>query len=62
MREPPVDEATQKSLMAWSYKKQEEMKKLDEADDDDYLNAPWADTSALKRSLQGTGNLGWRPK
>ena len=49
-------------MMAWSFKKQEEMKKLEVADDDAYLGAAWADSGALKRQLQGTGNVGFRPK
>jgi hypothetical protein len=82
-----VDEETQKQMMAYAYKKQEELKvgllfclegslgsvatqargafvslvvcgqRLEEADEDAYLNAPWADSSALKRQLQGTGNV-----
>ena len=43
-----------------SNKKQEEYKKLEEADDNSYLNAPWADSGALKRSMHGTGNIGFR--
>lgn len=33
--------------------------KLEEADDESYLNAAWADSSALKNKLQGTGNIGF---
>lgn len=62
VREPVVDAETQKQMMAYSYKKQEEWKKLEEADDDAYLNAPWADSGALKRSMHGTGGVSWRPK
>lgn len=61
-REPLVDEATQKLMMAEAYKKQEEMKKLAEADEDSYLNAAWANPGALKASLQGTGAIGWKPR
>lgn len=60
VREPVVDDATQKQMMAYAYKKQEEMKKLEEADDDSFMNSSWADPNALKRKLQGTGNIGFR--
>eukprot|EP00041_Stephanoeca_diplocostata_P024106 m.603452 g.603452 ORF g.603452 m.603452 type:complete len:292 (+) comp22453_c0_seq1:130-1005(+) len=59
VREPVVDDATQKAMMAFAYKKQEELKKLEEADDDSYLNAAWANPNALKGRLQGTGNIGF---
>jgi len=62
VREPVVDAQTQKAMMAHAYKKQEEFKKLEEANEDGYLNAAWADPNALKRSMHGTGNVGWRPK
>ena len=58
VREPAVDEKTQKEMMAYAFKKQQELKELEEADDDAYLNAAWADSGALKRQLQGTGNIG----
>lgn len=59
VREPVVDEKTQKEMMAYAFKKQEEMKKLEEADDDSYMNSSWADPTALKNRLQGTGNISW---
>ena len=40
-------------MMAHYFKRQEELKALAEADDDDYLHSAWADTKALKNSLQG---------
>lgn len=57
VREPAVSEDVQKEMMAYAYRKQEEMKKLEEADDDSYMNAGWADSSALKSRLNGTGNI-----
>lgn len=80
VREAAVDEQTQKEMMAYAYRKQEEWKvrymvahrswtytlvtaslfqKLEEADEDSYMNAAWADTNALKNRLQGTGNVGF---
>merc|ERR1712216_1079661 len=54
-REPGVSEEEKSAMMAFYFKKQEEMKALAEADDDDYLNSPWADSKQLQRSLRGTG-------
>lgn len=31
---------------------------MEEADDDGYMNQPWADSKALKRSMHGTGAIG----
>ncbi len=47
-------------MMAYAYKKQEELKKLQEADDDAYLNADWANPAALKSKLQGTSHISWK--
>lgn len=56
-REPLVSEDERKAMMAHYFKRQEELKKLAEADDDDYLHSQWADPTALKSSLQGfSGN------
>lgn len=43
-REPMIDGDTHKRMLAFYHKKQEEAKKLEEADDgDQYLNSSWAD-------------------
>jgi hypothetical protein len=42
------------------YKKEEEMKKLAEDNDDAYMNSSWADSKQLKNQLQGTGGVKWR--
>ena len=52
-REPCVSEDERKAMMAHYFKRQEELKALAEANDDDYLHSGWADTKALKSSLQG---------
>jgi hypothetical protein len=59
VREPVVDEATQKRMMAHAYKKQEEMKKLEESNDDGYMNAPWAENGSLKSKMHGMSNVGF---
>lgn len=56
-REPVVNEEERKAMMAHYFKRQEELKKLGEADDDDYLNSEWADTRQMKNGLQGLGNV-----
>ena len=56
-REPVVSEDERKAMMAHYFKRQEEMKALAEANDDDYLTSSWADPKALKKSLTGTGGL-----
>ena len=52
-REPIITEEDQRAMMAHYFKRQEELKKLAEADDDDYLNSEWADPKQMKRNLQG---------
>uniref|UniRef100_A0A3B1K8C0 Cilia and flagella associated protein 298 n=1 Tax=Astyanax mexicanus TaxID=7994 RepID=A0A3B1K8C0_ASTMX len=37
-------------------------KKLDEAEDDSYLQSEWSDRQALKRQFQGLSNIRWGPK
>eukprot|EP00128_Syssomonas_multiformis_P007851 Colp12_sorted_trinity150504_noHs@22095 len=61
-REPIVDEETQKQMMAYWHKKQEELKKLETDDDDAYMGSAWADPNALKRQFLGTGDVSWRPR
>lgn len=62
VREPRVDEATHKAMMAHYYKKQEDNKKLIEDDDDSYLDSEWANPKAMKSALVGGGRpIAWRP-
>jgi hypothetical protein len=56
-REPIVNEEERKAMMAHYFKKQEELKKLSEANDDDYLNSAWADPKEMKKGLQGLQNI-----
>jgi len=51
----------QEAMMAHYFKKKEEWKKLEEEDDDSYLASSWANPKAMKNSLNGTGNVSWRP-
>ncbi|CAG9325166.1 unnamed protein product [Blepharisma stoltei] len=59
-REPVVGAETQKNMIAFYHKKQEEAKKLMSVDEDEYLNSAWADPKNLKRQLNGTGDVRWR--
>ncbi|KAK2823397.1 hypothetical protein Q7C36_019997 [Tachysurus vachellii] len=61
-REPLMSEDQQKEMMLCSYRRQEELKKLEEADDDSYLQSEWSDQQALKRQFQGLANIKWGPR
>ncbi|EDO33865.1 predicted protein [Nematostella vectensis] len=60
-REQVFSEEERKHMMAHAYRKQEEMKKLENAEEDAYLNSAWADPNSLKRQFHGLGNFKWRP-
>jgi len=62
VREPLVDPDTQKQMIAWYHKKQEEEKKMLGVQEDEYLNSAWADPKALKKQLHGAGEINWRPR
>lgn len=55
-----VNEEERKAMMAHYFKRNEEMKRLAEAEDDDYLNSQWADSKEMKKKLQGLSNLTYR--
>lgn len=44
-------------MLSFYHKKQEEMKKLEVDDSDQYFNSKWADPKAMKAQLHGTGNI-----
>lgn len=56
-REPLVTEEERKAMMAYYFKRQEELKKLAEACEDDYLNSAWADPRGLKLSLHDLSDV-----
>jgi hypothetical protein len=60
-REPGVSEDERKAMMAHYFKKQEEMKRLAEADSEDYLTSSWANPQGMKDSMRGTGGISYRP-
>lgn len=60
-REPALTPEQQKALMAQEFKRRQEMKKLEEENDDSYLDSSWADSKQLHRSFQGLCNISWKP-
>ncbi|XP_059613575.1 cilia- and flagella-associated protein 298 isoform X2 [Phlebotomus argentipes] len=56
-REPAISEETRRELMLKAYRRQEELKKLEQDDDDEYLNSSWADSGSLKRQVHGLDNI-----
>jgi cilia- and flagella-associated protein 298 len=56
-REAAVSEDERKAMMAFYFKKQEELKKLADDDAEDYMTSSWADPKQLKNSLRGTNNI-----
>ncbi|XP_016766966.1 cilia- and flagella-associated protein 298 isoform X2 [Apis dorsata] len=60
-REPLMSEEERKQLMLHAYRRQEQLKKLEQDDDDQYLDSPWADGGSLKRHFQGLNNISWKP-
>lgn len=63
VREPAVDEETQKRMIAFYHKKQQEQKELEENNEDAYLNSQWANPQNLKNQLiGGPSNISWKPR
>ncbi|XP_023946810.2 cilia- and flagella-associated protein 298-A [Bicyclus anynana] len=60
-REPIMTEDDRKQLMLQAYRKQEEWKKLEQDDDDSYLDSKWADGQTMKRQFHGLNNISWKP-
>jgi len=58
VREPTVDADTQKAMLSFYHKKQEEQKKLEENEDDSYLHASWANSNSLKEHMSGVPATG----
>ncbi|XP_055549467.1 cilia- and flagella-associated protein 298-like isoform X2 [Wyeomyia smithii] len=56
-REPVISEAARKQLMLQAYRHQEELRKLEQDDDDQYLNSSWSDSRSLKRQVHGLDDV-----
>lgn len=61
-REPLVDQEAQIKMMSYYSKKQEDIKKLDQDNDDGYLESAWANPTGLKKDLQGISKVQWKFK
>ncbi|XP_077449065.1 cilia- and flagella-associated protein 298 [Stigmatopora argus] len=61
-REPLVTNEQHKQMMMHFYRRQEELKKLEEVDDDSYMDSDWSDRQVLKRQFQGLSNIKWGPR
>lgn len=60
-REPAVSEEDRRAMMAHYFKRQEELKKVAENDDDAFMHSTWANPRGLKQSLLGTSGVAFRP-
>ncbi|XP_033635637.1 cilia- and flagella-associated protein 298-like [Asterias rubens] len=58
-RERVFSEDEQKEMMAYAYRKQEELKKLETEATDSHLGSDWADTNSLKRQFHGLRDIKW---
>ena len=61
-REPLIDPDTQIKMMSYYSKKQEDVKKLEQDNEDVYLESAWANPSGLKKELQGISDVKWSMK
>ncbi|XP_055390208.1 cilia- and flagella-associated protein 298 [Condylostylus longicornis] len=59
-REPFMSEETKKMLMAESFRRQEQLKKLELDEDDSYLNSKWADNKSLQKHVHGLDDIKFR--
>jgi cilia- and flagella-associated protein 298 len=59
-REPVINEAERKQMMAHAYRRQEELKRLESDDDINYLNSSWSSGSSLKNQMQGINDIKFR--
>lgn len=61
LSEPVIDKETHTKMLGFYHKKQEEMKKLEEDNEDDYLNSVWANNQNLKNQLVNGGkDIKWK--
>jgi len=47
-------------MLSYYHKRQEEMKELEEDNEDSYLNSAWANTNSMKSAMHGTSNIKFR--
>ena len=47
-------------MLSFYHKKQEEQKKLEEDNEDAFMNSAWANPTAMKAQMHGTGPIKFR--
>jgi len=52
-----VTEDERKAMMAFYFKRQEELKRLADSCEDDYLTSSWADSKNLQKKLRGMATI-----
>eukprot|EP00656_Telonema_subtile_P011155 TRINITY_DN1548_c0_g1_i1.p1 TRINITY_DN1548_c0_g1~~TRINITY_DN1548_c0_g1_i1.p1 ORF type:complete len:286 (+),score=88.58 TRINITY_DN1548_c0_g1_i1:139-996(+) len=52
----------QEAMMKHYFHKKEEWKQMEDDEDDSYLTSAWANPKGMKNSLNGVGNVSWRPR
>ena len=62
MREPLIDKETHSKMLSYYYKKQEEQKKLENENEDSYLDSEWADPKGIQKQLYMKGNISYKYK
>lgn len=59
-REPAFNDAERKQIMMQAYRRQEELKRLEQDDEDAYMDSSWANNSSMKGQLHGISNIKFR--
>lgn len=59
-REPNFNEEARKQIMLQQYRRQVKIIRLENDDDDTYLNPKWADNTNLKQQLHGIQDINFR--
>ena len=62
VREPAMSEEERKHLMLLEHRRREEIKRLLEDNEDQYLDQDWASNRELADSLQGVKDIKWKPR
>ena len=63
VKEPMLDKETHNKMLQFYFKKQEELKKLENDADDNYLYSDWANPNGMKKSLyHGSTDISWKYK
>jgi len=52
-----VTEDERKAMMAFYFKRQEELKRLADSCEDDYLTSSWEDSKNLQKNLRGMATI-----